>query len=149
MSEERALDWDDSIQKESNFVLLDPGDYTFTIDHFERGQHNGSDKIPPCPKAIVYFNVDCPDGGQTQLSQNYFLHTKMEWKISELFRSVGLKKEGEEIRMEWNKLPGLSGKCKVGQVEGYKDPSKTYNSIEKLYPKEPGSTGKSWASGKW
>ena len=134
-----ALDWSDEIEKESSFIELPEGDYDFVIDHYERGRHNGSDKIPPCNMAIVYFNIRTYDGQEVQVRQNYLLHRKMEWKLSELFRGVGLKGEGEKVIMAWDRLAGLSGRCKVTLDPDRNDPSKKYNHIDKLYPKEPNS----------
>ena len=52
----RELDWDDSIEKDSDYVLLPEGDYEFVVESVERARHPGSDKIPPCNKAIVITN---------------------------------------------------------------------------------------------
>lgn len=133
----RELDWNDSIQNDSSFVELPEGDYDFVIDHFERGRSKGSDKLPPCNMATVFFNVTGPDGGMATIRENFILHSKMEWKLSELFCSVGLKKKGEELRMNWNALPGLTGRAHVILSPDRNDPSKKYNHIDKLYLKEP------------
>ena len=121
MSEElgRELSWDD-----------------FTIEKWERGRSKGEGKLPACNMAIVHFVIHDREREVT-IRENYLLHTKMEWKLSELFRSVGLKKEGEPLRMNWTALPGLTGRAKVGLKPGLKDPSKQFNFIDKLYPKEP------------
>lgn len=137
MAEERAFDWNDTIEKDSSFVELPEGDYDFTIDHWERSRHDGSEKIPPCHKAIVYFNIKAPNGDIATIRENYILHTKMEWKLSELFCSVGLKKKGEKLQMKWDALPGLTGRAHVTLDPDNNDPSKKYNHIEKMYPKEP------------
>lgn len=134
---DRELNWDDQIQKDSNFVELAAGDYNFTIDHYERGRSTGSDKIPPSNMAIVFFNIVAPDGQVATIRENFILHTKLEWKLSELFMSVGLKKKGEPLRMDWNQLPGLKGRCKVTLDAAKDDPTKKYNHISKLYPYEP------------
>ena len=49
----RAFDWNDTIEHDSEFVLLPAGDYDFTVKSFERGRHPGSEKLPPsrCPTA--------------------------------------------------------------------------------------------------
>lgn len=134
---EREFNWDDEIQNDGdNFEPLPEGDYDFTIDHFERSRSNGSEKLPPCNMAIVHFTIHGYDRDIT-VRENFILHTRMEWKLSQLFRSVGLKQEGEKLRMNWNALPGLTGRCKVVQQPGIKDPSKKYNAIDTLYPKEP------------
>ena len=137
----RELNWDDEISKDSSFVELPAGDYDFTIDHYERSRFNGSEKIPPCNMAIVYFNIRSSDGQETQIRENYILHEKLEWKLSELFCGVGLKKKGEPLRMNWPALPGLTGRARVSLDSDRDDPSKKYNHIKSLYPKEDGSPG--------
>lgn len=134
MDEGRPLGWDDTISQDNSFTQIEPGDYDFTIDHYERGRSQGSDKIPSSNMAIVYFNIHAE--GSPQIRENFILHTKLEWKISQLFASVGLKQKGEEIKMEWGKLPGLTGRCKVSLDADKKDPEKKYNHIKTLYPKE-------------
>lgn len=47
-----------------------------------------------------------------------------------------LKKEGEELRMDWSALPGKTARAKIGLKPGIKDPNKKFNYIEKLYPKD-------------
>lgn len=137
MSEmDRELSWDDVIEKDSNFVTLPEGDYDFVIDHFERARHPGSDKIPPCNKALVFFRITGPDGQETTIQEGYILHTKLEWKLSELFCGVGLKKKGEKLKMNWSALPGLKGRAQISLDADPKDPSKKYNHIKKIYPFE-------------
>ena len=141
----REFNWDDEITKDSSFVELPPGDYDFTIDHYERSRSKGSDKIPPSNMAIVYFNIRTPDGQEVQIRENYILHEKLEWKLSELFCCVGLKKKGETLRMNWSALPGLTGRAKVSLDADRNDPSKKFNHIAKLYPKE--DTNKKFQAG--
>lgn len=46
-----AMGWDDSIENEGQeFILLDEGDYEFTVEKMERGQFNGSAKLSPSPE---------------------------------------------------------------------------------------------------
>ena len=42
----RTLEWDDEIEKDDAFQLLEPGDYKFTITNFERSRYEGGQKIP-------------------------------------------------------------------------------------------------------
>ena len=78
MSEfEKELGWDDVIEKESDFTLLPAGDYDFTITGFERARHEGSEKLPPCNKAVVSIHIDAPEGSTT-IQHNLFLHSKCE-----------------------------------------------------------------------
>lgn len=133
---ERELGWEDTIKNDGqDFEPVAAGDYNVTIEKFERSRSKGEGKLPPCNMAVVYFTVHSFDRDIT-VKENYVLHTSLEWKLSELFCGVGLKKKGEELRMNWQLLPGRKARAKVGLKPGVKDPSKQYNFIEKLYPYE-------------
>ena len=115
------FDWDDEIQEDSQFTLLEPGDYDFTVTNFERGVSKAGNK-----KATL--SLDVTDGVRsTKITDDISLLKTAEWKISEFFRSVGLKKHGEKLKMRWNDCVGLSGRCTVSIRE---------------YDKKDGSTGK-------
>lgn len=131
-SNDGCLDWDGEIQQESSWELLPEGDYPFTVEKVERGRFSpkqGS-KIPACNMAIVTFNV----GGQT-LTENFPLHTKMEWKISALYAAVGMKQQGEKVRMNWPGIVGRSGFVHLGVREWKKDDGSTgqSNEFKKFY----------------
>lgn len=131
-----AFGWDDEIKEESSFTLLPEGNYIFAIKKFEKARYDGGSKIPACPKAIVTFTVTAPDGSSVELTENFLLHQKMEWKLSEFFASVGLKKKGEPVRMLWSpELIGKQGVCKL-IVHSYKKDGedRQINRIDKLYP---------------
>ena len=133
--EGRELGWDDSIKQDSqNFDPIPEGDYNVTIEKYDRSRSKGEGKLPPCNMAVVYFIVHADR--EITIRENYILHSSLEWKLSELFRGVGLKKEREELRMDWNALPGKTARAKIGVKPGIKDPSKKFNYIEKLYPKD-------------
>ncbi len=132
----RELGWEDTIQNDGqDFEPLPAGDYDVTIEKFDRARSSGQGKLPPCNMAIVTFIVHGPDR-DVPVRENYILHTALEWKLSELFCGVGLKKKGEELRMNWSLLPGKKARAKVGLEPGMKDQTKMYNRIEKLYPYE-------------
>lgn len=125
----REYGWDDEIQNEDAFTLLPAGDYEFEIVKYERARHEGSDKIPPCNKAVVTFRV-----GETTLTENFLLCSTLEWKLSQLFLSVGLKRHGEPLRMNWQALSGKRGVCKVIVHKYMKDGAeREINRIDKLY----------------
>lgn len=131
----KTFDWDDEIEKESEFTLLDEGDYDFEIVSFERGQYDGSNKMPPCKMAIVSFRVT--DGtNDTVIQDRFYLASNMEWKLSQLFKSVGLKSTGQKVAMNWNALPGKKGRCHV--IVRKNDQGNDFNNISKLYAKDEG-----------
>lgn len=110
---ERELNWDDEIVKDSDFVLLPEGDYDFLVTAFERGRHNGSEKLPPCNKAVVTLEIDSPEG-KAYIKHNLFLHSRCEGLLSNFFTGIGQKKHGEPLKMNWNAVIGSTGRCKVG-----------------------------------
>ena len=150
MSEfERELGWDDEISQESEFVVLPEGDYDFEVINFERSRSNGSDKLPPSNMAIL--NIRVTNGKESTVVKEYLvLHTKMEWKLSQFFCSIGQKKQGEPVRMNWSAVPGAKGRCKV-IVEKYtndKGEQKDTNRIAKFYDYiAPAPTAGGWKAG--
>ena len=105
------MGWDDVIENDGQeFVVLPEGDYTFTVSNFERGSFPGGAKIPACPKATVTLNIDNNQGVATA-RVDLLLYRTVEWKIAAFFRSIGQKKHGEKVAMNWNKVVGARGKA--------------------------------------
>lgn len=109
------LDWDDEITKDSSeYSLLQPGKYPFTVKSWARGQHNGSAKLPPCKMCELEIIVMDPSTGEeTLIKHRLYLHSKTEGLLSQFFVSIGLKKHGETLKMQWNKVTGATGTCKI------------------------------------
>ena len=128
----REFGWDDEIQKDSDYVTLPEGDYEFVVESYERARHPGSDKLPACNKAIVKLRIDSPYG-TAFINHQLFLHTNTEGMLSAFFTAIGQKKKGEKLRMNWNAVPGSTGRAKV-VIEPYN--GNDYNKIKKFYPKE-------------
>lgn len=137
--EEREFQWDDTITKDaSDFILLPEGDYNFTVESFERGRHTGSDKLPACNKAILTLRIDTAEG-TAKITHNLFLHSKTEGLLSAFFSCIGQKKKGEPLKMNWQKVIGATGRCKIGIHTYTKDgEEKKNNDIKRFYPKEDG-----------
>lgn len=129
---DRALEWDDEIENESSFTIVPAGIYDFEVTKFERGLHNGSDKLPSCKKAILTI---CVTNGtdSTTIIHNLFLHSKCESMLSAFFLAIGEKKHGEKVRMNWSSVTGAKGKCKV-YIDTYKD--EQYNKIKSFLAPE-------------
>jgi len=108
-----TFDWDSEINNESSdYILLPEGDYDFTVEKFERGTFDGSEKLPPCKKAIVTFTI-WGENDKISITENFLLCAQLEWKLSALFLSVGMKKHGEPLKMNWSGLPGQKGRCRL------------------------------------
>ena len=134
---DRELGWDDEIEKESEFTLLKEGDYNFRIETFERSRYQGGDKIPPCNMAIVHIHIDSPEGSTT-IQHRLYLHTKCEGLLSAFFGAIGQKQKGERISMNWNKVPGSTGRCriKIREYTNKNGEKQLSNQISKFYPKD-------------
>ena len=60
--QEHELDWESEIVNDAQeFILLEDGDYNFTVMAVERGRFNGSDKMPACNVAKVKLKIENPD----------------------------------------------------------------------------------------
>lgn len=135
MSEfERGFDWNEEITAESEYTLLPEGDYDFEVTKFERGRTKPESKFPNCNMAILTLCVT--DGKEATTVMDYLiLHSKMEWKLSQFFLAIGLKKHGEPFRMDWSKVLGTKGRCKliVDKYRTDKDEERESNKISKYY----------------
>lgn len=120
MAEGYVYDWDDTIENDgADYEPLPEGDYVFTVKTFERGRFPGSTKIPPCNKAILTLEIDAPEG-RTTIKTDLILFSSLEWKISSFFRSIGQKKRGEKLTMNWAKVPGSTGRAHI-TIRAYTD----------------------------
>ena len=139
-NEGRSFDWDDQIENDSpDFVTLPEGDYDFEVIDFERARHNGSEKLPPCNKAVVHIKVQGTEG-ITVIKHNLFLHSITEGMLCSFFTGIGQRKKGEKVSMNWNKVIGSGGRAKVGIRNWTKDDGNvvTFNEIKKFYEPEEG-----------
>ncbi len=125
------LDWDSEISAESTFTLLPEGEYDFTVIELERKYHNGSEKLSPCPKAALKIEIDGKEKGKAVVTHNLFIHRKTEGLLCEFFISIGQKKHGEPLKMNWQAVPGATGRCKIGSYISKKD-NNEYNEIKKF-----------------
>lgn len=134
-----ALDWDDEIQyTESSFVLLPAGEYPFTVTGFDRQNFDGSDKVPPCKMAVLHLAVDGGEQGVANVDERLFLHTTMMWKLSEFFTTIGQLQKDGSVRMNWNAVPGSTGRVKlsVNQYKSKNGEDRTNNRVEHFLPPE-------------
>ena len=149
MDEIRNYDWNDEINEEGTpFTLLPEGDYDFKITKFERARYEGSEKMPPCNMAKITFEIFSKNESTT-ITDNFYLNSKGEWKISALYLAIGLKKHGEPIRMQWNSVIGKTGKLKL-TVEKYSRRDGgvgEVNRIKKFYDFQGENTAPKWQAG--
>jgi len=139
-----CMDWDDAVETDGQeYVLLDEGDYNFTVTGFERSRYPGSAKIPACNKAALTLNVVTEDGKQANVKCDLMLYRPMEFKIAAFFRSIGQKKHGERMVMNWNAVLGAKGRARFkprtyinrdGDERQTNDVDRFYDYDEKFFP---------------
>ena len=123
-----VMGWDDILEDDGQeLIILPEGDYTFT----------GGPKIPPCPKATVTLTID-NDLGRAICMTDFFLCRLVEWRMAAFFRSIGQKKHGEKVRMDWNKVIGARGKARFKPREYTKDGQvRRVNDVDRFYDYDP------------
>ena len=150
------IGWGDQIVADGGeFLLLDEGNYDFTVTAFERGRFPGSAKIPACNKAVLTLTVQTQKG-EANAKYDLILWSSLEWKISEFFRSIGQKKSGEAFVPRWNEVVGSKGRAhfkprkylKNGEERQVNDISKFYDApqTQQNYASAPQS---GWQQGKF
>lgn len=137
--EQKAYDWNDELTDSGDdlFAPLPEGDYLFSVTKVTRARFNGSEKIPPCPKAVVSFRVTTPDGKQaTTVTENFLLCSSLRWKLEQLFKSVGMLAKDGSVKMDWLGIIGKNGVCGL-EIHNYTDKNgqqRQCNRISHLYP---------------
>lgn len=109
------MDWNSTIQNDGEpmeYILLPEGDYAFTVTNFEKSEHPGSAKIPPCPKAILELTIKT-DKGIGTVKENLYLEEGSEWKLCAFFKSLGFRTHGEKFAMNWDKVVGAKGRAHI------------------------------------
>ena len=142
------LGWDDQIEKDGlDFIVLPEGDYDFVVTEFERGRHPGSEKLPPCNKAVVHLRFEAPEG-VTIVKHPLFLHTITEGMLCAFFVGIGQRKKGERVTMNWNAVVGSRGRAKLVIQNWTNDKGEAIpmNKVKKFY--EP-SESKGFEAGRF
>lgn len=135
------LSWDDEISNESSYILLEEGDYDFTVTAFERGRFPGSSKLPACGKATLTLAVETREG-TASVKYDLIMYSTLEWKLSEFFRAIGQKKHGEPLRPRWNEVVGSRGRAHFKpRTYTKKDGSEgKANDVDRFYDYEPAAS---------
>lgn len=134
------MDWDDALENDGQeFVILEEGDYNFTVTDFERGRFPGSAKIPACNKATLTLQVRTDDGKVATVKFDLILYRSLEWRISGFFRCIGQKKKGERLVMNWNKVVGSKGRArfKTRTYTNRDGEERQANDVDRFYDYDP------------
>lgn len=137
-----CLDWGDTIEQDSQeFIILPEGDYVFEVAEFKRGNFPGGAKIPPCLKAELTLRIK-GENGVARIKTDLILHRSLEWKLCSFFSSIGQKKRGERLAMNWDRVVGSRGRCHV-VVREYSDRNgvnRETNDVDRYYDYDPEQT---------
>ena len=131
----KEIGWDEEVEKGNEYVLIPEGEYDFTVESFERSRFEGSDKVPPCNRALLKIRVDAPEG-TTVMNESLLLYDKMQWKLAEFFLSIGAEETDGRVKMNWQMVPQSTGRAKIEVTTDKKDPNKKYNHVKKFLPKQ-------------
>lgn len=136
--------------EEQEYILLEPGEYQFTVDDVEYDDHNGSAKIPPCGKVIVSMSVDT-ERGKAYMKNNFYVCKEGAGLMAAFLKSIGVLKEGQKtFTPDWDSYIGKTGIVKTSQHE-YN--GNTYNNVERFVPEKkkaaPASNKKKWGDTEW
>lgn len=139
-----GLGFDDEIddgqsRQFDEIYVFEPGDYEFTVKNVERTVNDdGYNK--------VIVDLEVTDGEHTSVVKDYItLKSTVIWKIAQYFRSLGMKKHGENIKMDWKGSLGKKGMLTLlkeekvskqnnkyfkNSVRSYLDPIDTVEDVE-------------------
>lgn len=135
----KCLDWEDSINGDGRRrVILPEGEYDFTVVKVDRQIFVGSDKIPPCNRAILTLRIDMADDTAIFYT-DLLLHKSREWQLCAFFQSIAKKQPGKAYTMNWNEVEGAIGHAKIG-VKTYTDKNeneRTVNIVERYFDWDP------------
>ena len=139
------LEFGGAVTKESQFTDIPDGEYDFRVEKIERARHPGSEKIPACGKMVAHLTVTLPDGGTAKLQENFVLWDTLEWKLSQFFICIGLKKKGEPLpACDWiAEIPGRTGRAKIKRQPDRNDPTKSYSHVDTFLEPKP----RDWSKG--
>lgn len=150
----RAFDWDSEVEyQESSYEPLPEGDYMFTVVDMERGNYNGSDRIPPCPVAKITMDVKDAAGHTGQVQDRLYLCESSRWKLCQFFVGIGqIRKDqvqnGQKLRFDWTKVKGARGTLKLTvSTREYQGKKYTNNNVQTYYEPAAKPAGRSWQVG--
>lgn len=134
-----ALGWDDeALAQDGEYTILEPGEYTYRVDRFERQRFGGSGKMAACPMAVLALSCANEAGAQSTVNVRLYLNRKQMWKLTQFFKSCRLidpaMADGTSYKMPWDKVVGAIGRLVIGNRE-YE--GKTYNDVERFLVPEP------------
>lgn len=135
----KEMDWDSKIENDGNdFEPLPAGVYEFTVHTVERARYPGSEKMCACNMANLDLVVKDSEGKERHVFDSLYLNSKVEWRLSQFFISIGQKKKGEPLVPNWTTVPCSTGKMEVtvNQYTNKNGEQRKNNKVSSYLPKE-------------
>lgn len=137
----QVIGWDDEvdssqIQEKKEFIILPDGEYNFRVAKVEKGQYNGSQKMPACGMVKVGMVFSDAFQGESYVTMRFFMVRSCLWKIYEFLTAIGLHKPGSGAvgTIPWGKVDtSCTGRAKLS-TRTYEKDGKTVktNDVEKF-----------------
>jgi len=140
LNNDEVIDFDGEIKNDGEgFTTLPEGDEVeFTVKKVEKGRNAAGDK----PQVKLELSCVSLNGhGRTGVKDFITMTRKSEWKLCELFVSLGLRKHGETLKCRWD-IEEAKGRATV-TVDKYTGRDGTERSSNKIknYLEPAGSAG--------
>lgn len=130
--DEEELDWNPLIKWEDvpEYIVLNPGNYKFTVNGFKRGHYDGNESSGKkgCKTMEVTISIENEKGMATVRNTFYIKKTALGF-IRDFFMCIGLMKKGEDFTPDWDKAVGCNGMAKISNVTGKN--GKLYNNVDR------------------
>jgi len=143
------LSWDSTISNDgTDFKLLEPGTYPFTIKSVEKSMST-SQRFNGTPMAIVTLRVGV-GADSADVIDRIILDTDLEWKICQFFRAIGARGHGDSYQMNWDEsyLVGKTGFVEIENRE-YQSNGETRHTNQVARYLDMGATPASDAGATW
>lgn len=136
--EDREYSWEDTIEVNddemfSTPILLDEGDYTFTVTNIERGISKTSGKN----MATITVSIGS-EKGSTEIKDYFPLTDRARWKLQTFTLATGIRKHNEPLILsKLSQAIGKKGRCQVivEEFENKRGGTSKSNKIKAYYEK--------------
>jgi len=124
--QDNVLDWDSEITaEETTFVLLEDGEYDFTVKDFKRAKARSGNNM-------AKLTLEVTDGkASTIITDHLVLTESMVWKLASFFGAIGLVKKNDTFKMNWDNVMFKTGRCVV-KIEEYTKQDGSIGKINKI-----------------
>ena len=86
-------------------ALIPAGTYAFRVGDLTRTRSAKSDN----PMVRLRLVLEMPDGGTESAYDNLVITPAAEWRLAEFFTSIGQKRKGVPMRIDWSTVAGSTG----------------------------------------